>query len=167
MMRSCRFDLRFEGLKTQTVFYPPFTASFFFINQEPDARNDSILLPKAQSVGFTYSFLCMDINWGSEKVQKLLRQEAWAQPPALDEEQQKRERYIYENYTELPDTVPERVYALAEEITEGLSTDYDRMKAIEGWLNRLAYTTSPSQCPEGQDFTDFFLFDSQTGYCTY
>lgn len=75
MMRSCRFDLRFEGLKTQTVFYPPFTASFFFINQEPDARNDSILLPKAQSVGFTYSFLCMDINWGSEKVQKLLRQE--------------------------------------------------------------------------------------------
>lgn len=167
MMRSCRFDLRFEGLKTQTVFYPPFTASFFFINQEPDARNDSILLPKAQSVGFTYSFLCMDINWGSEKVQKLLRQEAWAQPPALDEEQQKRERYIYKNYTELPDTVPERVYALAKEITEGLSTDYDRMKAIEGWLNRLAYTTSPPQCPEGQDFTDFFLFDSQTGYCTY
>lgn len=94
MMRSCRFDLRFEGLKTQTVFYPPFTASFFFINQEPDARNDSILLPKAQSVGFTYSFLCMDINWGSEKVQKLLRQEAWAQPPALDEEQQKRALYL-------------------------------------------------------------------------
>ena len=75
MMRSCRFDLRFEGLKTQTVFYPPFTASFFFINQEPDARNDSIFLPKAQSVGFTYSFLCMDINWGSEKVQKILRQD--------------------------------------------------------------------------------------------
>ena len=23
------------------------------------------------------------------------------------------------------------------------------------------------RCPEGQDFTDFFLFDSQTGYCTY
>lgn len=137
-----------------------------FQNQKPDARNDSITLPKAQSVGFTYSFLCMDINWGSEKVQKLLRQEAWTQPPALDEEQQKRERYIYQNYTELPNTVPERVYALAEEITEGLSTDYDRMKAIEGWLNRLTYTTSPPQCPEGQDFTDYFLFDSQTGYCT-
>ncbi|WP_455616287.1 DUF4129 domain-containing transglutaminase family protein [Eisenbergiella sp.] len=167
MIRSCRFDLRFEGLKTQTVFYPPFTGSFFFDNLEPDERNDSILLPKAQSVGFTYSFLCMDINWGNEKVQKLLRQEAWAQPPVMDEEQQKRERYIYQHYTELPDTVPQRVYALAEEITEGLSTDYDRMKAIEGWLNRLTYTTSPPQCPEGQDFTDYFLFDSQTGYCTY
>lgn len=98
----------------------------------------------------------MDINWGSEKVQKILRQEAWAQPPALDEEQQKRERYIYENYTELPDTVPERVYALAEEITEGLSTDYDRMKAIEGWLNRLAYTTSPPQCPGRTGFYGLF-----------
>lgn len=167
MIRSCRFDLRFEGLKTQTVFYPPFTSSFFFDNMEPDTRNDSILLPKAQSVGFTYSFLCMDINWGSEKVQKLFRQEAWVQPPVMDEQQQKRERYIYENYTELPDTVPERVYALAEEITAGLSTDYDRLKAIEGWLNRLSYTTSPPQCPEGQDFADYFLFDSQTGYCTY
>lgn len=167
MMRSCRFELRFEGLRTQTVFHPPFTGSFFFPGDEPDARNDSIVLPKARNVGFTYSFLCMDINWGSKKVQKLLRQEAWAQPPVMEEQQQKRERYIYENYTALPDTVPPRVYALAEEITAGLSTDYDRMKAIEHWLNSFSYTTSPPQCPEGQDFTDFFLFDSQTGYCTY
>lgn len=167
MLRTCRFDLRFESLKTRTVFYAPFTGSLFFTTDEPDARNDSITLPKPRSVGFGYSFLCMDINWGSERMQKLFRQEAWAESAVLDENLRKRELYIYQNYTGLPDTVPERVYALAEEITEGLSTDYDRMKAIESWLNQFAYTTSPPQCPEGQDFADFFLFDSQSGYCTY
>ena len=53
----------------------------------------------------------------------------------------------------LPDTVPSRVYALAEEITQGASTDYDKLKQIEVWLSGLAYTTSPSVCPKGQDFT--------------
>lgn len=40
-------------------------------------------------------------------MQQLLRQEAWAQAPVSDENQRRREDYIYQHYTVLPDTVPQ------------------------------------------------------------
>lgn len=84
-----------------------------------------------------------------------------------NEEDQERDAFIYENDTRLPKDLPQRVGDLADHITEGAETDYDRLKAIEAYLNTLAYTTTPKAAPEGQDFTDYFLFESKSGYCTY
>ena len=168
LIRTCRFEVKYEGLKTETLFFAPYTSKFVFTKgKPPDTRYDSLVLPKAHGVGYSYTLLCLDVDWGSPLMQQLLRQEAWAQAPVSDENQRRREDYIYQHYTVLPDTVPSRVYALAEEITQGASTDYDKLKQIEVWLSGLAYTTSPSVCPKGQDFTDYFLFDSPEGYCTY
>lgn len=168
LIRTCRFEIRFEGLKTETLFLAPYTSKFVFTKGDPpDTGYDSLLLPKAQGVGYRYTLLCLDVDWGSPLMQRVLRQQAWVRQPVSDETLRKREAYIYQHYTALPDTVPQRVYTLAEEITRGAATDYDKLKALETWLSKLTYTTSPAVCPEGQDFTDYFLFDNPQGYCTY
>ncbi|HWT76184.1 MAG TPA: transglutaminase-like domain-containing protein [Mobilitalea sp.] len=75
---------------------------------------------------------------------------------------------IEAQYTNLPDNLPDRVYQLAQEITAGYHTKYDKLKAIEQYLlTNYTYTLEPQKVPEGEDFTDYFLFESKKGYCTY
>lgn len=77
-----------------------------------------------------------------------------------------RAKLIKEKYTVLPAELPDRVRALAQEITAGCETDYDKLKAIESYLQGYQYSLSPNNPPEGQDYVDYFLFESKSGYCT-
>ncbi|WP_087974648.1 DUF4129 domain-containing transglutaminase family protein [Oceanobacillus rekensis] len=75
---------------------------------------------------------------------------------------------IIEQYTQVPDTLPERVGDLAEEITAGQETTYDQAKAIERYFasNDFVYQTKGVPVPSGdEDYVDQFLFESQVGYC--
>lgn len=78
-----------------------------------------------------------------------------------------RKEMIYDNYLALPDTVTDRLYELANDLTEGKTSDYEKMRALEAYLQTLTYTTTPDIAPEDQDLIDFFLFESPRGYCTY
>jgi transglutaminase-like putative cysteine protease len=74
-----------------------------------------------------------------------------------------------EAYLTVPDSVPDRVGELAEQITADAKTDYDKVKAIEQYLKaNYPYTTNPKAPadPEG-DFVDQFLFEVREGYCDY
>ncbi|MDR1541767.1 MAG: transglutaminase-like domain-containing protein [Clostridiales bacterium] len=75
--------------------------------------------------------------------------------------------YVYENFTEVPETLPQRVVDLAREITAGALNNYDRAKAVEDYLVQFPYTLTPGPAPRDQDFVDYFLFDGKEGYCTY
>jgi transglutaminase-like putative cysteine protease len=78
--------------------------------------------------------------------------------------------WIYENYTILPDTVPERVFDLAESLTDDAKNDYERAMLINAFLRsprNFAYTLTPGEVPQDRDFVDRFLFDTREGYCTY
>ncbi|GIQ69740.1 DUF4129 domain-containing protein [Xylanibacillus composti] len=72
-------------------------------------------------------------------------------------------------YTALPDTVPERVKALAEEIAAEANNDYDRAKAVETYLRETFPYTNQPDIGKGSspDFVDRFLFEIQEGYCDY
>jgi hypothetical protein len=62
--------------------------------------------------------------------------------------------------------VPRRVALLVARITRGCPSLYDRAIAIQSYLRRTCtYTLDPPNLPYGTDSTDFFLFDSQAGYC--
>ena len=79
-----------------------------------------------------------------------------------------RARTIREVYLQLPETLPSRVYELAQEITEACETDYDKILAIEDYFKETyQYSLTPPVFPEGRDFVDWFLFDATEGYCTY
>lgn len=73
-----------------------------------------------------------------------------------------------ERYLSLPDTLPERVRSLAEEITREEPTDYDKALALERHLRvSYRYDLNTPATPKGRDFVDYFLFDLKRGYCTY
>jgi transglutaminase-like putative cysteine protease len=74
-------------------------------------------------------------------------------------------------YTQLPDTLPQRVRALAVQIVQqaDAKTPYERASALESYLrNHYTYDTKNVPIPtQGQDFVDQFLFDSKRGYCDH
>ncbi len=74
---------------------------------------------------------------------------------------------LAERYLALPDTLPQRVRELAEQVTSGAEADYDKALAIETYLRTYPYTLDLPQPPDDRDVVDYFLFDLQEGYCDY
>ncbi len=73
-------------------------------------------------------------------------------------------------YTALPDTIPQRVHDLAQELaTRHLprATPYDQARAIEQFLRQYDYNLDVERPPPDVDVVDYFLFDAQEGYCDY
>ncbi len=72
-------------------------------------------------------------------------------------------------HTSIPQDVPERVQRLAQRITSGQPTPYQKAKAIEGYLktNYSYQLADPSSVgpPAGHDPVDWFLFESKEGTC--
>lgn len=75
--------------------------------------------------------------------------------------------WIRQRYLALPDSVPERVLALARNLTSTAPTPYDRARAIEAYLRQFPYTLEVPAPPLGRDPVDYFLFDLKKGYCDY
>ncbi|MDQ6422571.1 transglutaminase domain-containing protein [Paenibacillus sp. LHD-117] len=75
-----------------------------------------------------------------------------------------------EPFLQLPGSLPNRVVALAAEVAgAGMTSRYDRVKAVEQYLeSTYEYTKSGSELPpEGSDFVDHFLFEQRQGYCVH
>lgn len=85
----------------------------------------------------------------------------------LEEFLSSRAEHIRNRYLSLPDSLPERVRDLAETVTETCVTDYQKVRALEAYLAYYPYTLTPGNVPNDADFTDYFLFEGRTGYCTY
>jgi transglutaminase-like putative cysteine protease len=74
---------------------------------------------------------------------------------------------IRARYLTLPTTIPQRVYALALQLTAAQPTPYDRALAIESHLKSIPYTLDVPLPPPNADLVDYFLFDLKRGYCDY
>ncbi|MDQ0300449.1 hypothetical protein J2S78_002917 [Salibacterium salarium] len=75
---------------------------------------------------------------------------------------------IEEHYLSLPDDLPSSIGELAEGLTEGEHNRYDKVRAVESYLNGpdFTYDTSNIAVPEeGEDYVEQFLFETQRGYC--
>jgi transglutaminase-like putative cysteine protease len=75
--------------------------------------------------------------------------------------------WIRDRYLQLPDSVTERVRALARDLTARGLTPYDRALAIESYLRGIPYSLDVPAPPYGRDAVDYFLFDLKKGYCDY
>ncbi len=72
---------------------------------------------------------------------------------------------VHNAYATEDDVVP-RVAALAASITAEAPTTYDKVRAIEGWMDdNLTYTRDLPRLAPGTDAVDELLFGSQRGYC--
>ncbi|WP_209125654.1 transglutaminaseTgpA domain-containing protein [Alkalihalobacillus sp. BA299] len=75
---------------------------------------------------------------------------------------------IQDIYLQLPNSLPDRVGELAEDITKNYSNRYDQVKAIERYyrMSGFRYETKNVAVPEfDQDYVDQFLFETKLGYC--
>ncbi len=75
--------------------------------------------------------------------------------------------WIVNRYLQIPESVPDRVHQLAQEITATSVTPYDKAIAIESYLRTFPYSLELPPTPESVDLVDYFLFDLKTGYCDY
>ncbi|MEW6400661.1 MAG: transglutaminase domain-containing protein [Chloroflexota bacterium] len=75
--------------------------------------------------------------------------------------------FIRERYLGLPPTLPDRVRALAWEITDGITNPYEKAVALEAYLRMFPYSLEVPPPPQDEDVADYFLFTLQTGYCDY
>jgi transglutaminase-like putative cysteine protease len=76
-------------------------------------------------------------------------------------------QYITDRYLQLPPNFPPRIRQLAQELTRGLTNNYDKAKAIEAYLQQFPYDTNIPQPPPNRDGVEWFLFDLKRGYCDY
>jgi hypothetical protein len=75
--------------------------------------------------------------------------------------------WIANRYLSISPTIPERVKELATSITAGSTDPYSKTEAITMYLRlNMHYSTSIQALPEGKDLVDWFLFDSQKGFCS-
>ena len=141
--------------------------------------------PGTKKVSARYG-VTFTINPISEKVRPM---EPWNEPAELDNygfvydvpsyklEDLKRadgsdlagesEEFI-KRYTQLPDTLPDRVRELAAEITKDKASWYEKAEAIESCLGSSEFTYDQKNVAvpdKNQDYVDQFLFETQTGYC--
>jgi transglutaminase-like putative cysteine protease len=77
---------------------------------------------------------------------------------------------VRERYLQLPDSLPQRVRALARDIVTraGATTPYDQAAALELWLRvNIKYNDQINAPAPGQDAVDYVLFEKHEGYCDY
>ncbi|MCX7694196.1 MAG: transglutaminase-like domain-containing protein [Caloramator sp.] len=76
----------------------------------------------------------------------------------------------FDVYLNVPNSVPQRVYSLTEQIIKQHKNKSNLVKAalIERYLkSNFRYDKNVSVVPNDRDFVDYFLFDEKRGYCTY
>jgi transglutaminase-like putative cysteine protease len=88
-------------------------------------------------------------------------------PEQLRQASQDYPEWIRRTYLAIPESVPRRVWELAQDLTFSLPTPYDQALAIETYLRHFPYTLDVSAPPPERDVVDYFLFDLQRGYCDY
>ncbi|SFC05048.1 Transglutaminase-like superfamily protein [Alkalibacterium subtropicum] len=147
-----------------------------------DDKNDYFTVQNEEGVSGDY-LLRYDRSFPTRFDEKALREDdGWREELAAtykelsseDESVQAMENneiiaYWFEDELQLPPSLPSRVYDLAEEITAGLNSEYEIVRAVETYLKEdggYRYSLlDVERTPEDGDYVDHFLFESQVGYC--
>ncbi|WP_080848707.1 transglutaminase TgpA family protein [Cytobacillus gottheilii] len=75
---------------------------------------------------------------------------------------------LMERYTQLPESLPQRVRDLALEITQDEDNWFDMARELESYFNSSGFTYDQQNVAipdEDEDYVDQFLFDTKIGYC--
>ena len=155
--------ITFTKVKGRGLFYE---TTFYDMNLQGEAFIAMLI----KSDGFCYDnppeLIPDSLVWMHSKAIMQEKREYFKQQEEVYEQLKERSEQIKRYDTVLPETLPQRVKNLAYEITKDYDTTYDKLKAIESYLQGYTYTMTPDIAPEDRDFVDYFLFDSKEGYCT-
>jgi len=121
-----------------------------------DTRLVSLLNDDSQIVtGFVQHYEV--ISWVPNVSAEML-QTASAEIPVL----------VQEEYLQLPETIPQRVRNLSARLVEGQLTVYERVIKIQEYVRQsVPYDLESASPASDQDVVDYFLFEANSGFCTY
>ncbi|MEN8905969.1 MAG: transglutaminase-like domain-containing protein, partial [Clostridiales bacterium] len=157
-------SILYSSLKTKTIFSPdkPFKIDIennIFIKND---YNGSITSDSYLTRGFKYNISSYYIDYDNENFKDILRNN--------------KNKFMNNNVSndvkdiniQLPKNVTQRTKDLAVQLTENYNNNYDKAKSIEEYLSKnYVYTLTPGNLPKDKDFVDYFLFESEKGYCSY
>lgn len=137
-------DLVFHAESARQVWFP--TSTLFYSN------DGTIVSPIGLGRGAIYTVESVVSTARPDS----LRDESADSPLVLAQER----RYI-----QLPHPYP-RAQALAQSVTAGASTTYDKVQALISWIGaHTRYSLDIPPLPAGQDTVDQFLFGNRVGFC--
>lgn len=139
-IRDATADLVFHADDADELWFP---ASRVYVG-----RDDSVVSPVGIGQGTVYSV--------DSAVTDPTPDELRATPPPQG---------VPSTYTQLPKPYLD-VKQLAESVTEGDRTSYDRIQSLITWIGaNTRYSTDIPPLPPGADSVEEFLFGNRTGYC--
>jgi len=166
---TTKWKLRQEITQTVTIYLPSSTQ--IFAAPEPvriPAFSSKATISFDQGRVTSVSALHSQKTMRAGNVYQVVSSDSEADPVSLRSSGQNYPEWVERRYLQLPDTVTDRTRELAQEITAGHDTPFDKVEAIEQYLRQnLTYDLSVPAPPEGKDFVDFVLFDLRAGYCDY
>ncbi|WMJ85269.1 transglutaminase-like domain-containing protein [Anaerocolumna sp. MB42-C2] len=195
LVKKKSYNVEYYDIRTRSLFYPlkTFQINFNKSVKYSETNQGAFLYDRAKGVGTKYEVQYYELNLSSERLQDILRNAKETDYMVSDyainktakdifdyntsgsqfdiiglkNDLLRRSQEIKKQYTILPANLPDRVRNLAIDLTRGLDNNYDKLKAIEAYLNKFPYNTKVSKRPKGRDFVDYFLFEQKKGYCTY
>lgn len=145
-------DLRSADVAVTAIVWPQPYVSALTDAEQGALDFTSTLSRRRLEMGDSYTV----ISQYADVTQQALREASDAYPQEI------RERYL-----QLPEDFSPRVRATAQEVTVGLTTAYDRAKAVETYLRAIPYNDAIAAPPDGVDPVEYFLYDIREGYCDY
>ena len=180
-----KITISYDGIHTKTMFFP-IKSNLITSTDKFKAVGDELHFNKSKGYPTSYSVDYYDVRYSNSEFAKLVHDQAGYKYNEDNNDKysssrkllvltdnpegvlKERRNDIYSSYTNVPDSISERVKELAKTLTANYTNDYDKLKAIEYYLSsKYTYTTTPGKTPKGKELVDYFLFESQKGYCTY
>ena len=146
------------------------TQTFYIEREQPNVvfsggQPDSVWIEGSLSVDLNGS-LRTGATLGAESVYSVVSSRGAATPDELRALPEQEPPPDMDKYLQIPASVPPRVGELAERLTRDEPTQYDKIKAIEEWLaDNYEYDTDSPVPPPGRDAVDYFLFETDVGFC--
>lgn len=185
-LHTTKLHIRYQYFDTRYLFAPLKAWRVLNDDIEYQSVGGNLLLDKIRGYGLEYDVNYTQINVDhslfyefledsyepNEAMWKRIRKDFGsgdARLYTLDDVARHRERMklYYGNSVELS----EEVDTYIEEITKEAQTTIQKLKAIEAELASYEYTLRPGALPKDiaseKEFLDYFLLESQKGYCSY
>lgn len=184
-----RLRVELKNIKTTSLFYPIKTISIS--SEENITVGDSMRTKTQKGRGYSYEVTFLDMDDASLEMIRRMQQ---ASVVVYEEENynllfdkakqyfgiymeqipfetfvrnvSEKEAAIHSAYTTVDTCVSENVRSLAKNIVQNCDTDYEKCRTIEKFLSQYTYSKQIT-ADEDENLLDWFLFESQEGYCTY
>lgn len=189
-MKYADFKINYQYFRSEYLFAPLKPLNIVYDGESLDFRESggSLFFDKAKGYGTEYDVSFYQLNAGQKGFDIFLNEAGTGQADeevladllgdlekrtgvsvSIDDMKRHRQE-VFEHYmgnVELSDEVREYL----ERITAGVRTDAEKLRAIEAEISTYEYTLKPGELPDtvtdGSTFLDYFLLESETGYCSH